>query len=190
MKEFIAIDFETATGSPHSAVSVGLVRYRDYRPVEEFYSLIRPPRLYIRPDFTAIHGLTVDDVKDSPDFAVLWESKIRDFIGGTVLAAHYAVFDMKVLSAVLEWYELPIPGLRYFCTCVLSRRVWPHLKSHALTALAKNFGIVYDAHNALADAMTCGKLVQLAAEKFGTGKNIAELLKAAGMEVKKMRNEE
>ena len=184
MNEFIAIDFETATGSPHSAISVGLVRYRDYQPVEELYSLIRPPRLYIRPDFTDIHGLTVDDVRDAPDFAAIWESKIRDFIGGTVLAAHYAVFDMKVLRAVLEWYELPIPELRYFCTCVLSRRVWPQLKSHSLPVLAKKFGIVYEAHNALADAITCGKLVQMATDKFGTGNSIEELLEAAGVNIK------
>ena len=184
MNEFIAIDFETAVYTPNSAISVGLVKYRDFRPVDSYYTLMRPPRLYIRPDFTDIHGLTVEDVRDAPNFKYIWENGAREFIGGSVLAAHYAVFDMKVLRAALEHYDLPIPALRYFCTCILARHTWPRLKSHALTALAKNFGIVYDAHNALADAEACGKLVKMTADKFKCGNNFEELLEDAGVALK------
>jgi len=180
MNEFIAIDFETAVYNPNSAISIGLVRYRDYLAVETYYSLIRPPRLYIRPDFTDIHGLTVDDVKDERDFMYLWENGIRDFLGDAPLAAHNAAFDMGVLKAVLEWYNLPVPELRYFCTCNLARRTWQGMKSYALTALARNFEITYNAHNALDDAMTCGKLVQMSAQKFNTGTDIEKLLQASG----------
>ena len=186
MNDFIAIDFETGMYSPESAISVGMVKYRDYQPTGSYYSLIRPPKLYIRPDFTALHGLTVNDIRDAPDFKYLWEHEIREFIGATVLAAHNARFDMGVLGAALEWYGLEIPHLRYFCTCILSRRVWPELRSHALTALAGHFGIVYNAHNALDDAMTCGKLVQMTAEKSGDGKNIEELLEDIGIEVREL----
>jgi DNA polymerase-3 subunit epsilon len=187
MNDFIAIDFETATESPKSAISVGLVKYRNYQPVSTYYSLICPPKLYIRPDFTEIHGLTVDDVKDAPDFAGIWENEIKGFIGKTLLAAHNASFDMNVLKAVLEYYELQIPALSYFCTLSLARHTWPKLKSHALTALAKKFGIVYNAHNALDDAHTCGKLVQMASEEFAPGKNIEELLEYMGVEIKFLR---
>jgi len=180
--DFVAIDFETAKYSRESACSVGLVKFQDGKIVDAFYSLIRPPILYIRPDFTEIHGLTIDDVKDAPTFAEIWDNGIRPFIGGFPLAAHNAPFDMGVLVAVLEWYELDIPALPYFCTCRLARRTWPNLKSHALTALAKHFGIVYDAHNALDDAMTCGKLVLMSAEKHACT-NVAELLSAAGLEM-------
>jgi DNA polymerase-3 subunit epsilon len=184
MNDFIAIDFETAVYNPNSAVSIGLVRYRDYKPVDTYYSLIRPPSLYIRPDFTDIHGLTVDDVRDEPNFMYLWGNGIRDFLGDTLLAAHNAEFDMGVLRAVLEWYELPVPELQYFCTCRLARHTWPGLKSYALTALAARFNITYNAHNALDDAMTCGRLVRMSAEKFSTGSDIEDLLQAAETGVK------
>jgi DNA polymerase-3 subunit epsilon len=177
---FVAIDFETAKYSQESACSVGLVKFQNGEITDTFYSLIRPPRLYIRPDFTAIHGLTVDDVRDAPRFANLWISDIKQFIGNFPLAAHNASFDMGVLSAVLEWYKQEIPPLPYFCTCNLSRRTWPKLKSHALTAVAGHFGIIYNAHNALDDAMTCGKLVIMAAEKFGCA-DVTQLLTAAGL---------
>jgi len=179
---FVSIDFETAKYSRESACSVGLVKFMDGKAVDTFYSLIRPPSLYIRPDFTEIHGLTVDDVKDAPTFADIWDDAIRPFIGDLSMAAHNASFDMGVLRATLEWYDLAIPVLPYFCTCNLARRTWLGLESYALTALANKFGIIYDAHNALDDAMTCGKLVQMSMEKFGSA-NIAELLAAVGLEV-------
>ena len=96
MNDFITIDFETGMRRANSAISIGLVKYRNYEKTDSFYSLIRPPELYIRPDFTEIHGLTVDDVKDAPNFKQIWNN-ILDFLEGghTIpLAAHNASFDM------------------------------------------------------------------------------------------------
>jgi len=180
---FVTIDFETSTYKQDSACSVGLVKFIDGKETDTFYSLVKPPRLYIRPDFTKIHGLTVDDVRDAPGFYEIWESNIKTFIDGFPLAAHNASFDMGVLKAVLTRYELDVPELQYFCTCNLSRRTWPQLKSHALTALAGHFNIIYEAHNALDDALTCGKLVLMSAQKYGS-KDLAHLLYAARIEMK------
>jgi DNA polymerase-3 subunit epsilon len=173
---FVTIDFETANYSRKSACSVGMVKYRDGKPIDTFYSLIRPPVLYIRPDFTEIHGLTVEDVKDAPTFADIWEDKIYPFMEELPLAAHNANFDMGVLLAMFEWHNISFPNLQYFCSLKIARHTWPPLKSHALTALADEFGIVYNAHNALDDAETCGKIILLAAEKFHCT-SLKELLK-------------
>jgi len=183
---FIAIDFETAIYSPESACSVGLVKFTGGIETDTYYSLIRPPRLYIRPDFTAIHGLTVEDVKDAPLFQELWDSDIRPFIGDFTLVAHNAPFDMGVLRAVLDWYELPIPELPYFCSCSLARNTWRGLASYSLQNLANNFGIVYKAHNALDDARTCAKLIKMSADKFGCMDTI-ELLAATGQQLRELK---
>jgi DNA polymerase-3 subunit epsilon len=153
---FVAIDFETGMYRPESAVSVGLVKFIDNQEADTYYSLIRPPELYIRPEFTDIHGLTVNDVRDAPSFEDIWDQNILPFIEGLPLAAHNAAFDMRVLRAVLNHYDIPEPKLRCFCSLKTARSTWPDLKSHALTALADHFDIKYDAHNALADARTCG----------------------------------
>jgi DNA polymerase-3 subunit epsilon len=179
---FIAIDFETAKYSRESACSVGLVKFLNGKAADTFYSLIRPPVLYIRPEFTDLHGLTVEDVRDAPGFTEVWESGIHPFIGDLPLAAHNAAFDMGVLRAALEWYELPIPPLKYFCTLKLARAAWPELKSHALTSLGEHFGITYDAHNALADAQTCGIIAHKAAETYACA-HVEELLGAVKMEM-------
>jgi DNA polymerase-3 subunit epsilon len=189
MNTFIAIDFETAYYAPESAISVGLVKYRDYEPVDSWYSLIRPPKLYVRPDFTDIHGLTVEDVRDEPDFKHIWND-VKNFIGDTPLVAHNASFDMKVLNSVLAHYEIPAPDLRYFCSLQLSRHVFPKLQSHALTALAAEHNIVYEAHNALADADTCARIVSLCAKDvFKNRKEIlgvADLLKHTSQRMKRL----
>lgn len=176
---FVTIDFETANYSRNSACAVGLVKFQGGQPTDNYYSLIRPPTLYIRPDFTDIHGLTADDVRDAPRFPKIWND-IKNFIGNLPLAAHNSSFDMGVLQAVLEWYELDIPQFSYFCTCNLSRKTWPHLQSHSLPKLAKQFEITYNAHNALDDALTCGKLVLISAKKSGST-NIDELLSGKGI---------
>jgi len=188
--EFVTIDFETAVFSPNSAISVGLVKYRGTEAVDTFYSLIRPPRLYVRPQFTEIHGLTAEDVRDAPRFRQVWKDGMEEFIAGLPLAAHNAKFDMNVLCAALTHYGLPLPPLEFFCSLRLSRRVWPHLASHALTALGREFGIEYEAHNALADAQTCGKIISLCvaevSQRSGGELGIAEVLSQTGIEMKRL----
>lgn len=178
--DFVTIDFETGQYARESACAVGLAKYQQGQVVDTFYSLVRPPVLYIRPDFTAIHGLTVEDVQYAPSFEELWESQIQPFMAGFPVAAHNASFDMGVLRAVLAWYDLGAPRFSYFCTLALARHTWPALPSHKLTFLGSTFGIDYAAHNALADAQVCGDIVCRAAKHWGS-RNLRELLRATGI---------
>jgi DNA polymerase-3 subunit epsilon len=180
---FVAIDFETAQYARESVCSVGLVKFLDGKAQHSYYSLVRPPVLYIRPEFTKIHGLTVEDVRSAPTFADIWDTEALPFIGDMPLAAHNASFDMGALRAVLEWHGLPVPPLRYFCTLALSRNVWPGLRSHSLPNLGAHFDIQYEAHNALDDARTCGDIACLAAQQTGS-KSLKALLRSARMKMR------
>ncbi len=157
--DFVAIDFETADAHPESACSVGLVKMNgDGETLGTWYSLIKPPsfcRFSVRN--TAIHGIRSSDVRDCHDFAYLWPD-IEYFIGDSFLVAHNASFDMNVLCSLLSFHGLAVPSIKYFCSLCISRKVWPRLKSHALTALSEVFGFEYNAHDALEDAMNCAKV--------------------------------
>ena len=52
---FVAIDFETADNGRDSACAVALVRVEGEQIVARAYTLLRPPRRYIR--FTYLHGI-------------------------------------------------------------------------------------------------------------------------------------
>ncbi|GHU76234.1 exonuclease [Spirochaetia bacterium] len=191
---FVTIDFKTLQYAEESVYSVGLVKYQNGKEVDSYYSLIRPPDSYLylrtgfpsllsRPDFTDILGFTIEDLKNAPNFTDIWDSSIKPFIGDLPLAVHGAFLGTFELWYLLELYELPIPHLPLFCTLVLARRVWPELESQSLSDLAEKLDIVYNIHNALDAAKTCGKLVLMAADKFGSA-SLAELLLKTKVEMR------
>ena len=156
--EYTAIDFETASILRDSACSIGLVRFNeDGESTDSYYSLIRPPVLRFDPVCTAVHHLDPYEIAKAPTFRDIW-NEIDDFIGSRPLVAHNAQFDMGVLSHTLHSWGLECPQYYYYCTLSLSRKLWKGKPSYRLTSLASELGWEYDAHNALADALICGRL--------------------------------
>ena len=78
--EYFAIDFETANDYQNSACSVGVVRFVDGEENDSVYSLIKPAKMYFRPDFIDIHGISYGDVRHSPQFPEVWQTIIEPFI--------------------------------------------------------------------------------------------------------------
>ena len=186
---FITIDFETANYAKESACAVGLVRFVDGREEDGVYSLIRPPSTYFIPEWTeTIHHISYEDVCDKPRFPDVWRTLVEPFLGqtpGLPLVAHNTPFDMNIIRGCCAYYDMELPDVSYFCSLALSRIVWPGI-SHRLTALGEHFGICYDAHNALADAQTCGKVVVIAAQELGVA-DTDSLLKKAGIPLCSLR---
>ncbi|MBQ1672159.1 MAG: 3'-5' exonuclease [Treponema sp.] len=175
---YYAIDFETANVYQNSACSVGLVRFVDGQEKDSVYSLIKPAKMYFCPDFTDIHGISYGDVRNCPHFPEVWQTVVEPFLKSSGeekihFVAHNARFDMGVIRACCDYFGMPLPNADYACTLQIARNAWTELESHRLTFLAEQFGIVYDAHNALDDARTCGKIFAMAAKKLGC--NIEEL---------------
>lgn len=159
MKDFAAIDFETANGRRTSVCSVGIVVVRGGEMIDSIYRLIRPrPNFYSR-FTTAIHGLTYDDTVDEPDFAQVWQ-EIAPRIEGLPLVAHNSPFDEGCLRAAFELYGMPYPGYTFHCTCRASRRIFgrslPNHQLHTVSA-ACGFDLTRH-HHALADAEACAHI--------------------------------
>lgn len=154
--DYIAIDFETASMYKACPCSVGLVRYIGGKETDSCHTLIKPAIMYFLSEWTEkIHHITYSDVRNKPQFPEIWENIVNPFImktPGLPMVAHNASFDMKVLRDCFEYYKMPKPNLEYFDSCAISRKSWPELKSHALTALCGHFNIIYTAHDALEDA--------------------------------------
>lgn len=158
MEKFAAIDFETANGKRSSICSMGIVIVEEGRITDSFYHLIRPRPNYYTHWNTEVHGLTVYDTNQSPDFPEVW-AMIAPRIQGIPLVAHNSPFDNGCLVAVHELYQIPYPGYPFYCTWRLSRRIFPGLENYKLHTVSAYCG--YDLenhHHALADAEACARI--------------------------------
>jgi DNA helicase-2/ATP-dependent DNA helicase PcrA len=103
-----------------------------------------------------IHNITDDFLKMNGCSFEAQVSKFFSFSSGKVLIAHNLKFDEKMILSNLERYSPHL--VSYFksteklCSLVLSRRLFPNLKSHKLGSLLNIFGLEGEnSHNALDD---------------------------------------
>ena len=121
MKDFAAIDFETANYERTSVCSVGVVVVRDGMIVDSFYSLIQPEPNYFKYWCTQVHGLCREDTENAPVFPDVW-AQIEPLIEGLPLVAHNRPFDEGCLKAVFRCYQMDYPDYEFYDTLAASLR--------------------------------------------------------------------
>ncbi|MDR1417481.1 MAG: 3'-5' exoribonuclease [Prevotellaceae bacterium] len=161
MKDFAAIDFETANYSRSSVCSVGVVVVRGGQVAEKIYRLIRPEPEWYSYWNTQVHGLTAEDTQSAPVFPDVW-AEIAPKIAGLPLVAHNSPFDEGCLRAVHRAYRMDYPDYEFHCTCRASRRKFGKtLPNHRLHTVAAHCGYDLRAHHhALADAEACAAIAK------------------------------
>ena len=150
IRDFIAIDFETANQQPSSVCSIGVVMVRNGQVADSFYSLIQPEPNYYNYWCQRVHGLSQCDTDDAPVFSKVWqqlEEKIADVffsdqqtiddlryqIATIPFVAHNAHFDEGCLKAVFKVYQMDYPDYRFYDTLAAARRQFGHsLPNHQL----------------------------------------------------------
>lgn len=155
MRDFAAIDFETANNERSSVCAVGIVIVRDGAIVDSFYSLINPEPDYYTYWCSRVHGLTRADTEDAPVFPDVWR-QIEPMIEGLPLVAHNSPFDEGCLKAVFRVYGMDYPDYEFYDTLCVARRKLRHLPNHQLHTVAAECGYHLEHHHhALADAEAC-----------------------------------
>lgn len=119
MRDFAAIDFETANNNPSSICSIGLVVVRNGEVVAREHRLVRPVPNFYTYFTTAVHGMTRRDTDFCVGFPLVWR-ELQPLFAGLPFVAHNAPFDERCLKAVHEAYGMPYPNYRFSCTC----RIW------------------------------------------------------------------
>ncbi len=176
IERFAAIDFETANGKRSSICSVGIAIVEDNTIIESIYTLIRPTPNYYTRWTTAIHGITSHDTNNEPDFEEVWE-KIEPKIKDIPLVAHNSPFDEGCLKAAYSTFGLAYPKYDFYCTCRLSRKLYPFLRNHQLQTVASYCGydLVYH-HHAMADAYACAHIANTMMKEQGV-ESLQELIR-------------
>ncbi|WP_050181682.1 exonuclease domain-containing protein [Domibacillus robiginosus] len=156
MKNFTALDFETANASRSSVCSIGLAKVVDGKIQKTYYSLVNPNE-YFDARNIAVHGIRPEEVKDAPSFSDIF-NEVMTFIGDDPIVAHFAQFDINVLRSTAKKHGLSLPNSPYFCSCMLAKSVL-QLPSYKLNVVAGHFNFTFNHHNALEDAIACAVVV-------------------------------
>lgn len=154
---FVAIDFETATGTRDSACAVAAVAFENCEVADRYVSLIQPPGNEYDPFNISIHGIRPSDTQSSPTFPEVWRD-IEAFTEDSLVVAHNTSFDMSVLRRSSEHYGYRPGGFAFACTYRLARSHIPEVGIWKLDALADEFDIPLAHHDPLSDAEAAGEL--------------------------------
>jgi DNA polymerase III epsilon subunit family exonuclease len=177
---FVAVDVETTGLNPRSdqIVEIGAVKVQGGRIVDEFETLVSIDRTI---PFAArrVHGISNTMLVGKPSMAEVLPL-LLEFADGGALAEHsYSAFDVAFLETA-HGSTLEHP---YISTCVLSRRLFPHIRRHSLEECCRRFRIVNrQPHRALPDARATADLLVHLLELCGPRyPRLSDLVKAAAV---------
>lgn len=156
--QFVVIDTET-TGLhcvQNQIVELTAIRFRDWKPVEIFTTLINPGS-HIPEDATRIHGITDEMVKDAPKIGEVIKS-FDSFLGSDNLLGHNISFDLGFLD--MAGSEYSNTKRKYYDTLTLAQYLDLYIDNNKLTTLCDHYYIRDNstAHRSASDALATGLL--------------------------------
>lgn len=164
---FIAIDFETATGKRASICEAGICVVRDGEIVETRSWLVRPQGNSYSYWNMQIHGIRPNDTVYSPEFPEIWAEICEYLKDIPVLVAHNAAFDIGCIRHSLELYGIKKPDITYYCSLRAARRLY-NFGCNSLDYLCDQFKISYGQHHRAGnDAEMCARLFLREIKDFG-----------------------
>lgn len=164
--EFVAIDVETANANLSSICQIGIVRFVDSKPVEQWKTLVNPNDFFDWMN-VSIHGIDEDTVADAPTWPDIID-KVHSMTNGKIVVSHGS-FDRSAIERASKLFNVTPPECDWLDTCRVARRAWSDVskKGYGLSALAEKLGLSFKHHDALEDARTAGLILVRANEETG-----------------------
>ena len=174
---YAILDIESTGGkyNEEGITEIAIHRFDGHEVVDKFICLINPER-EIQPFVTKLTGINNKMLRSAPKFHEV-AKRIVEITEGTVLVAHNAQFDYRILRT--EFRRLGYDFQRKtLCTVDLSKQLIPEAESHSLGKLARSLGIpMSDRHRANGDALATLKLFKLLLDKDSDKKIITEVIR-------------
>lgn len=172
---FCAVDVETSGLSASSrVVEIGAALFDLEGNLSTFQSLVNPLER-ISPRAYEIHGISNEMVSDAPSAAKVIPH-LLDFMDGSVLVAHNAFFDVKMLSNEMERADIPRPSHPVICTVKLAQFAFAELENFRLATLVRHLKInCQRLHRGLDDALAAMEVFQRAVTGFSPETKVREL---------------
>lgn len=152
--DYVVYDLETTGVSTENdrIVEIGAVRVRDGQVVDEFETFVNP-ECHIPEVASNVSGITDDMVKNAPTISQVLPD-FMDFIEDDILVGHnIRIFDNRFISRAMKDMYGKVLANDYIDTLILSRDLFPDMRSHKLGTMIEYYGIrLLTAHRALDDA--------------------------------------
>ena len=167
--EFAVVDLETTGLYPDSGdriVEIAIVVMNSRGEVlRDWSSKIHPGR---KISATKVHGLTDQDVADSPKFAEV-ASKVSELLSNRIFVAHNASFDYRFIGKELAASGINLEPKRFpvFDTMALATKTFPNIPNKKMETLLGEMRIDLSAlpgrgaHSALTDAHAGAQVLAL-----------------------------
>lgn len=154
MKEFVAIDFETANPKRVSACAIGISVVQNGKIAECNGTLVKPVGGHAAFQ-SKIHGITAEYTADKPEFDAIYP-ELKHFFDIPLVG--HSLFDKQVLNALSDHFDLKIK-FDYEDSAKVAKEKLPHLNNHKLATLAKHFSLPkFKHHDAAEDARACAQI--------------------------------
>ncbi len=171
--EFVVFDIETTGLSSKNCkiIEIGAVKIRGLEVIDRYGVFVNPGEP-IPENITELTGITDDDVKDAEGIEKVLP-EFLEYIGGRLLIAHNASFDMGFIRQAAVDLGLPFENAS-LDTVALSRFLTPELKSHKLDKLAEYYELGdFNHHRAVDDAEMLAMIffkMRAVLDKYGAAK--------------------
>lgn len=163
---FVTVDVETANADRTSICQIGVALFGQDGIEGSWVSLVNPED-YFDSMNVSIHGITPEMVQDAPTVREVFPV-VNELLEGQIVA-HHMPFDRIALERVAMKYELPLVRARWLDTARIVRCTWKDraVKGYGLKKVAGALGISFQHHDALEDAIACGKVLLSAIDESG-----------------------
>lgn len=160
---FYSLDVETANPDQSTICQIGVGVWEDGLLVDTWKSYI-DPQDYFHWRFIEIHGITAKMVKRKPTFPKVYPVLRQMFENNIVV--HHSPFDRAAFRKVFDRYGLEDFDVHWLDSVKVARKTWKGLDGgYNLANLAYHLDIEFQHHDALEDAVACGKIVVEACKK-------------------------
>jgi len=159
-QKLIVLDTETTgleVDQGHRLIEIGAVVLEDRKKTDQHFHTYLNPQRAIDEGAQQVHGISIEQLVDEPEFSSIAESFL-EFVDGATLIIHNAPFDLGFINSELRRASSAYPMLEDICeiedSLLLARAKFPGQRN-SLDALANRFEISgYDRslHGALLDA--------------------------------------
>lgn len=152
IQELVALDVETTGLNPAEdrIIEIALIRIKEGNIAENFVTLLNPERS-IPPEVSYIHGITDDDIRESPFFRDI-ATKVIDIINERTILVHNAAFDIPFVKKELNLCGIELSDIKIIDTLAIAREHF-FFRKNSLSVIAAHYGIdISGVHRAEADA--------------------------------------